>query len=75
MINQIKHNSPSSVLSQFNLIASLKPNVRKAVNEKFILPILKRFFANKGKLDKFSELDPDKLTTEKEFEETENFHL
>lgn len=73
MINQIKHNSPSSVLSQFNPIASLKPKIRKAVNERFILPILESFFANKGGLDKFSELDPDKLKTEIEFVRTENF--
>lgn len=67
MINQIKHNSPNSVLSQFNPIASLKPNTRKAVNERFILPILESFFANRGGLEKFSELDPDKLKTEIEF--------
>lgn len=73
MTNQIKHNSPSSVLSQFNPIASLKSKTRKAVNEKFILPILESFFANKGGLDKFSELDPDKLKTEIEFVKTENF--
>ncbi|MBL7786442.1 MAG: hypothetical protein JNM36_11100 [Chitinophagales bacterium] len=73
MINQIKHNSPSSVLSQFNPIASLKPKTRKAVNERFILPILESFFANKGGLDNFSALDPDKLTTEIEFVRTENF--
>jgi len=73
MINQIKHNSPSSVLSQFNPIASLKPKTRKAVNERFILPILTSFFANKGGISNFSELDPDKLITEIEFVKTENF--
>lgn len=77
MINQIKHNSPSSVLSQFNPIASLKPKTRKAVNERFILPILQSFFANKGGIDNFTELDPDKLKTEIEFApkegKTENF--
>ena len=73
MINQIKHNSSSSVLSQFNPIASLKPKTRKAVNERFILPILQSFFANKGGIDNFSELDPDKLKTEIEFENTKNF--
>lgn len=73
MINQIKHNSPSSVLSQFNPIASLKSNTRKVVNERFILPILESFFANKGGLDKFSELDPDKLITEIEFVKNRNF--
>jgi hypothetical protein len=73
MINQIKHNSPSSVLSQFNPVASLKPKTRKAVNERFILPILESFFANKGGLDRFSELDSDKLKTEIEFVKTQNF--
>lgn len=73
MINQIKHNSPSSVLSQFNPIASLKPKMRKAVNERFIFPILESFFANKGGLNNFSELDTDKLKTEIEFVKTENF--
>jgi hypothetical protein len=73
MINQIKHNSPSSVLSQFNPVASLKPKTRKAVNERFILPILTSFFANKGGISNFSELDTDKLITEIEFVKTENF--
>lgn len=73
MINLIKHNSPSSVLSQFNPIASLKPKTRKAVNERFIFPILESFFVNKDGLDNSSELDPDKLKTEIEFIKTENF--
>lgn len=75
MINQIKHNSPSSVLSQFNLIASLKPETRKKVNKEFILPILEAFFAHpeRGGINNFSELDPDKLKTEIEFVKTKNF--
>lgn len=73
MINQIKHNSPGSVLSQFNPIASLKPKIRKAVNERFILPILEEFFINKGGIDNHSELDPDKLKTEIEFVKAKNF--
>jgi hypothetical protein len=75
MINQIKHNSPSSILSQFNPIASLKPQIRKAVNERFILPILEAFFlpTERGGIDNFSALDPDKLITEIEFVETKNF--
>jgi len=73
MINQIKHNSPSSVLSQFNPISSLKPKTRKIVNEKFIMPILQKFFENKGGFEKFLELDPDKLKTEIEFVRAENF--
>lgn len=73
MINQIKYDSPDSVLSQFNPIASLKPEVRQVVNEMFILPILESFFADKGGLDKYSELDSDKLITEEEFVSSENF--
>lgn len=78
MVNQIKHNAPNhntpdDVLSQFNPIVSLKPDTRKAVNERFILPILENFFKNKGGIDCFSELDADRLITEKEFVSTENF--
>lgn len=73
MINQIKHNSPSNVLSSFNPIASLKPKTRKVVNERFILPILESFFSDKGGISNFSELDPDKLITEIEFVSVENF--
>lgn len=76
MINQIKHNSPSNVLSQFNPIASLKPKTRKLVNEQFITPILESFFANRNGLVNFCELDPDKLKTEVEFskmDEAESF--
>lgn len=75
MITQIKHNSPSSVLSAFNPIASLKPKIRKAVNERFISPILEAFFSHpeRGGIGNFSALDPDKLITEIEFVKTENF--
>ncbi len=73
MINQIKYNSSNSVLSQFNPIASLKLNTRLLVNEKFIFPIIESFFSIRGGLDKFSELDIDKLQTEIEFKNTENF--
>ena len=67
MINQIKHNSPSSILSQFNPIASLKPKTRQLVNQQFIMPILQSFFSNKNGIENFCELDPDKLKTEVEF--------
>lgn len=69
----IKHNSPSSVLSPFNPIASLKPKMRKLVNENFIYPILERFFFGKGGVNLYCALDSDKLVTEIEFEKAENF--
>jgi hypothetical protein len=72
-INQIKYDSSPSVLSQFNPITSLNPKIRTAVNNEFILPILKRFFLSRGGLNNFSELNPDKLRTEIEFENNENF--
>ena len=72
-MNQIKHNSPSSVLSQYNPIAALKPNTRKKVNELFLKPILTSFFSNKGGIEQYEELDADKLFTEIEFETRENF--
>lgn len=72
-MNQIKHNSPSSVLSQYNPIAALKPNTRKKVNELFLKPILTSFFSNKGGIEQYEELDADKLFTEIEFEKRENF--
>jgi hypothetical protein len=67
--NQIRHTSPRSVLSQFNPIASLKPETRKRVNKEFILPILEAFFSRneRGGIGNFSALDPDKLVTEIEF--------
>jgi hypothetical protein len=71
MINQIKHNSPGSALSQFNPVASLKPKTRSLVNELFITPIIKSFFFDKGGIDNYSELDPDKLKTEVEFNSTD----
>ena len=76
MINQIKHNSPSSVLSQFNPVASLKPKTRQLVNQQFIIPIVQSFFSNKNGVENFCELDPDKLKTEIEFlkkDEVESF--
>jgi hypothetical protein len=63
----IKHNSASSVISPFNPVVSLNPQVRQIVNEKFIYPILKNFFQDKGGIDAYEELDPDKIKTEIEF--------
>lgn len=73
MTNQIKHNSPSKVLSQFNPVASLKPKTRKLVNDRFLVPIIENFFLNRGGIGNFCELDSDKLMTEIEFTRTQNF--
>ncbi len=67
MSNQIKHDAASSVSSQYNPIAVLKPDVRRTVNAQFIQPIINSFFANRGSIESFRELDPDKLLTEVEF--------
>ena len=66
----IKHNSASSVISPFNPVISLKSEVREIVNEKFIYPILEDFFKDKGGIDSYKELDPDKIKTEIEFQDT-----
>ena len=66
----IKHNSASSVISPFNPVISLKSEVREIVNEKFIYPILEDFFKDKGGIDSYEELDPDKIKTEIEFQDT-----
>lgn len=66
----IKHNSASSVLSLFNPVVSLKLEVRKIVNEEFIYPILVDFFKDKGGIDSYEELHPDKIKTEIEFQDT-----
>jgi hypothetical protein len=63
----IKHNSASSVISIFNPVVSLNSQVRKIVNEDFIYPILERFFKDRGGVDSYEELDPDKIKTEIEF--------
>lgn len=63
----IKHNSASSVISIFNPVVSLNPLVRQRVNEEFIYPILDKFFKDKGGIDSYEELDPDKIKTEIEF--------
>ena len=63
----IKHNSASSVISIFNPVVSLNPLVRQRVNEEFIYPILDSFFKDKGGINSYEELDPDKIQTEIEF--------
>ncbi|MCT7950796.1 hypothetical protein NG798_13425 [Ancylothrix sp. C2] len=63
----IKHDSALSVISRFNPVVSLDPQVRQIVNEEFIYPILKDFFIDKGGIDYYEELDPDKIKTEIEF--------
>lgn len=67
----IKHNSAASVISPFNPIISLNSQMRKQVNEEFIMPIIKLFFSDKGGINKFSSLDVDKLKTEIEFSNLE----
>jgi hypothetical protein len=64
----IKHNSASSVISIFNPVVSLNSQVRQIVNEEFIYPILDKFFKDKGGIDSYEELDPDKIKTEIEFQ-------
>ncbi len=66
----IKHNSASSVISLFNPVVSLKSQIRQRVNEEFIYPILEDFFKDKGGIDSYEELDPDKIKTEIEFQDT-----
>jgi len=68
----IKHNSASSVISPFNPVVSLNPQVRQIVNESFIYPKLEKFFQDKGGIDSYEELDPDKIKTEIEFNHKEN---
>jgi hypothetical protein len=63
----IKHNSARSVISIFNPVISLNPLVRQRVNEEFIYPILHIFFKDKGGINSYEELDPDKIKTEIEF--------
>ena len=63
----IKHNSAISVISIFNPVVSLNSQVRQIVNEEFIYPILDKFFKDKGGIDSYEELDPDKIKTEIEF--------
>lgn len=63
----IKYNSSASVLSSFNPIVALEPNIRLVVNANFIRPILVAFFSNIGGIDAFDELDTDKLITEIDF--------
>jgi len=64
----IKHNSAISVISLFNPVVSLNSQVRQIVNEEFIYPILDNFFKDKGGIDSYEELDPDKIKTEIEFQ-------
>jgi hypothetical protein len=66
----IKHNSASSVISLFNPVVSLSSQVRQRVNKEFIYPILEDFFKDKGGIDSYEELDPDKIKTEIEFQDT-----
>lgn len=68
----IKHNISNSVISPFNPIVALHPDIRKAVNKDFIEPILNAFFDKRGGIESFESLDNDKLTTEVEFDDNTN---
>ncbi len=63
----IKHDTASSVISICNPVVSLNSQVRQIVNEEFIYPILEDFFKDKGGINSYEELDPDKIKTEIEF--------
>ncbi len=63
----IKHDTASSVISICNPVVSLNSQVRQIVNEEFVYPILEDFFKDKGGIDSYEELDPDKIKTEIEF--------
>lgn len=66
----IKHDSAISFISIFNPVVSLSSEVRQRVNEEFIYPILEDFFKDKGGINSYEELDPDKIKTEIEFQDT-----
>ena len=63
----IKYNSANNVISPFNPIIALNSQMRKSVNDKFIMPILQLFFSDKGGIENFDALDTDKMQTEIEF--------
>jgi hypothetical protein len=66
MINHfIKHTAPQGIFSAYNPILTLKPKIRRRVNNDFILPIVKAFFGYE--FDNYEEFNPDKLKTEVEF--------
>lgn len=69
----IKHVAPNSVLSYFNPIVSLKPEMKRLVNRNFLLPIAAQFFSDKGGIEGFEPLDMDKLKTEIDFDREFNF--
>lgn len=63
----IKYNASETVISYYNPIISLNSEIRKTVNENFIVPILRSFFTKYGGISCFEELEPDKLITEVDF--------
>jgi len=75
----IKYNASNNVISPFNPILALHPQMRKEVNEHFIQPILEVFFKDKkgasGELgiENFEALDADRLKTEMEFQKEDNY--
>lgn len=72
-MDYIKHTISVGVLSYFNPIISLKPQMRQVVNRQFITPILETFFKDKGGIQHYELLDTDLLKTEIDFEEDLNF--
>ena len=70
MIEQIKFRH--SVISDFNPVVSLNLTACKIVNEQFIYPKLKDFFDDKGGIDYYEELDPDKIKTDIEFRQKDS---
>jgi len=75
----IKYNTSNNVISPFNPMLALHPQIRRTVNEQFIKPILEVFFEdkqgvdNRTGLENFEALDIDRLKTEKEFQGEENY--
>lgn len=66
----IKHNAANSVISPYNPIISLKPKMRKLVNEDYIMPIVLSFFGDD--IDNHEPLNIDDLTTDIEFIQEDN---
>lgn len=73
----IKHNIAHTVVSPYNPIVSLHPQLRQRVNDEFLFPIVDSFFSDRGGIDEYEALDSDFLRTEIEFNqkdtETQSF--
>ena len=73
MMDYFKHTVSNSVLSYFNPILSLKPQLRNIVNSQFVTPIVDSFFKNRGGIDLFDPLDSDLLKSNIDFDRDVNF--